>query len=196
MPLYHSEHGYKLERKHTTDAGYDMCNSGETVVVMRNYPQVISTGIRVFLSPGTYGQVRARSGLAFNFDMDILAGVIDCGYSGEILVKVINHGRKPLTIEKGMRFCQLIILKLELEEIKQVDRELYEKAVENVIRGENGFGSTGLNPSKEPLSNSDMLSDSDEETSPINDVLSDDEENFAYRSVSSENLAELTNGGC
>ncbi len=40
---------------------------------------------------GTYGRIAPRSGLAYKYKLDIMAGVIDEGYRGEICVIVFNH---------------------------------------------------------------------------------------------------------
>jgi dUTP pyrophosphatase len=51
---------------------------------------------------------------------------------------MINHGKSPFTVEKGMRIAQLVIspvIKVEIEEVKKLSR---------TKRGTKGFGSTGL----------------------------------------------------
>jgi dUTP pyrophosphatase len=47
---------------------------------------------------GFYGRVAPRSGLAVKHGIDVLAGVIDSDYRGEILVALINLGDKPVQL--------------------------------------------------------------------------------------------------
>ena len=64
-------------------------------------------------------------------------GTIDSDYRGEVQVPLINLGREPFTIERGMRIAQMLILPVPKSEIVEVE-ELDETA-----RGEGGFGHTG-----------------------------------------------------
>ncbi|MBD3158534.1 MAG: dUTP diphosphatase [Candidatus Lokiarchaeota archaeon] len=102
--------------------------------------QAIPTGLVMEIPRGYEGQVRPRSGLALRNGLSVVnsPGTIDSGYRGEVKVIVINHGKEPFTITKGMRICQLAI--------RSVPRVRFEAAEELSIsdRGEDGFGSTGL----------------------------------------------------
>jgi len=73
--------------------------------------QCIPTGIAIELEPGYEGQVRPRSGLALKHGIGIVnaPGTIDCDYRGEVGVIMINHGRKPFVVERGMRIAQLVV---------------------------------------------------------------------------------------
>ncbi|UJX43544.1 dUTP diphosphatase [Xanthobacter sp. YC-JY1] len=100
----------------------------------------IPTGFAIALPDGYEAQVRPRSGLAKNHGVTVLnaPGTVDCDYRGEIAVLLVNHGREPLEISRGMRIAQLVVapvVQIMLEEIG----ELSETA-----RGSGGFGSTGL----------------------------------------------------
>jgi dUTP pyrophosphatase len=56
------------------------------------------------------GIIKPRSGLAFNYGIDVLAGVIDADYKDEIKVILINHGDDPYHIKAGDRIAQLVVL--------------------------------------------------------------------------------------
>jgi dUTP pyrophosphatase len=64
-------------------------------------------------------------------------GTIDADYRGELQVILGNCGRQPYTIERGMRFAQLVINKIEQVEIVEVER------LSETNRGGGGFGHTG-----------------------------------------------------
>lgn len=79
----------------------------------------------------------AKSGL--NVKNSILTtGLIDEGYTGEILVNVYNHGDHSFMIKAGDKITQLVILPCYYEQI-----EIVNSLDENTDRGNNGFGSTG-----------------------------------------------------
>lgn len=117
-------------------AGYDLY-SAEGGSIDVGSRRAISTKLSVAVPPGYYGRVAPRSGLAYKNGIDVLAGVIDCDFSGEIKVILINHGRESFKFEKGDRIAQLVIEKIITPEVVEVDE------LPSTDRGEGGFGSTG-----------------------------------------------------
>ncbi|HEY6803894.1 MAG TPA: dUTP diphosphatase [Pyrinomonadaceae bacterium] len=95
------------------------------------------TGIAVAVPVGFYGRVAPRSGLAVKNGLDVLAGVIDADYRGEICCALLNTGDEAIHLPAGSRLCQLIIEQIITPE-PQWTEELDETA-----RGAGGFGSTG-----------------------------------------------------
>lgn len=99
----------------------------------------IRTGIAVKLPENTAGLVYARSGLAVKNGIALSngVGVIDCDYTGEIKVGLVNLSDRPYTLHPGDRIAQLIVTPylrctvLPCEEL------------EETARGAGGFGSTG-----------------------------------------------------
>jgi dUTP pyrophosphatase len=129
-------------RAHPTDAGADLhvLDDPEAFVPRPLLPgerRLIRTGIAVAIPAGWYGRVAPRSGLAVKQGLDVLAGVIDCGYLGEIQVALINLGQDPVWLEPGMRIAQLIIERCEAAEFSEVED------LEQSARGAGGFGSSG-----------------------------------------------------
>lgn len=85
-----------------------------------------------------YLRIAPRSGLALKNGIDVLAGVIDYDYRGEIKIILINTSDKEFIVNKGDRVAQAILTKIiRFEEILNVD------SLDESVRGENGFGSTG-----------------------------------------------------
>jgi dUTP pyrophosphatase len=97
----------------------------------------VRTGLAVAIPEGFYGRVAPRSGLAVNYGLDVLAGVIDSDYRGEIVCAIVNHGREAFAIEAGARVAQLIV-----EAISTPDA-VWADALDETARGAGGFGSTG-----------------------------------------------------
>jgi dUTP pyrophosphatase len=120
--------------------GLDL-HSIDSYVIMPGQRTIVSTGLRVFLPDGVYGRIAPRSGLAVKHGLDVLAGVIDPDYQGEIKVVLVNHDlMTPFIIKPGYRIAQLIMEMYAApysEEVFEVP-ECY-----STTRGQNGFGSTG-----------------------------------------------------
>ena len=100
---------------------------------------LVPTGLSVAFPKEYEIQIRPRSGLAAKSNISVLntPGTIDSDYRGEIKVILYNHGNKSFKINKNDRIAQLI-----LEQIKTPPVELVEE-LDDTVRGEGGFGSTG-----------------------------------------------------
>ena len=99
--------------------------------------KLFKTGVTVEFNPGTYGDVRGRSGLAYKNGIAVLGGIIDSDYRGDIGVILLNTSDEPLTIKHGDRIAQMIITPY-VRGVFTVAESLDE-----TNRGEGGFGSTG-----------------------------------------------------
>ena len=122
---------------HTFDAGWDLC-ADEYVAIMPGTRQLIKTGIALDIPQGHAGLIWPRSGLASRYGIDVLGGVVDCGYHGEVKVVLVNHGEYTYTCKPGTRIAQIVfqpILMGGLFETERFDND--------TTRGDGGFGSTG-----------------------------------------------------
>jgi dUTP pyrophosphatase len=97
---------------------------------------LVRTGLSVAIPRGFYGRIAPRSGLAVRHGLDVLAGVIDSDYRGEIMCALVNHGRETLTLESGARVVQLIV------EAIITPAAAWAEALDETARGAGGFGST------------------------------------------------------
>jgi dUTP pyrophosphatase len=95
------------------------------------------TGLAVAIPPGFYGRVAPRSGLAAKSGLDVLAGVIDSDYRGEIVCVLYNTGDETIHLPAGSKICQLIIEQIITPEATWVTD------LDETARGAGGFGSTG-----------------------------------------------------
>jgi dUTP pyrophosphatase len=124
-------------RSNPTDAGADLFST-EAVMIHPGERKTLCTGIAIEIPEGFYGRVAPRSGLAAKQGVDVLAGVVDSSYRGEIKVVLLNTDKSnTFHVEKGDRIAQLIIEShfnlpfLECESLGSSDRD------------QGGFGSTG-----------------------------------------------------
>ena len=123
---------------HPGDAGLDLYARVETVLEPGAWAMV-PTGIAVAIPDGYAGLVAPRSGLAARQAISVVngPGVIDAGYRGEVNAILINHGRAPVTLARGDRVAQLLVVP-----IAQIDLVAVEELPDSP-RGSGGFGSTG-----------------------------------------------------
>lgn len=120
-------------RKHSTDAGIDIY-SNEDIVLEPFSATKIHTGITFEISP--YFMLLAKPKSGSNFILG--AGVIDPGYQGEILIKVINYTQHPIQVNKGDALAQLVqvaIYTYELNElsIDEIHKEKSERGTDGGI---------------------------------------------------------------
>jgi len=101
---------------------------------------IIPTGIYVKLPRGYEFQIRPRSGLAAKFGITVLnsPGTIDSEYTGEIKILLHNTSEDIFWVEDGERICQIVLSKVEQCQWEPV------KTLASTLRGENGFGHTGI----------------------------------------------------
>ena len=96
----------------------------------------VRTGLAVAIPPGFYGRVAPRSGLASKNGLDVLAGVIDSDYRGEIGCLLYNTGDGVISLPAGSKICQLVVEKIITPEATWV------ADLDETARGAGGFGST------------------------------------------------------
>ena len=125
--------------EHDNDSGLDLFSTEEKEIPSGE-ATLIGTGLSIELPQGTEAQIRPRSGLALKHSITVLntPGTIDTGYRGEIGVILINHGKHPFKVLKGMKIAQMVIAPIIRAEIEEVDN------LSETPRGESGFGSTGV----------------------------------------------------
>lgn len=116
-------------------AGYDL-SSVVDIAVPALGRVAVSTGLAMRVPSGTYGRIAPRSGLAYKYGIDVLAGVIDEDYRNEVLVILYNTSERDYIIKKGDRIAQLVLEKISTPEVEIVDD------LDKTSRT-GGFGSTG-----------------------------------------------------
>jgi dUTP pyrophosphatase len=98
---------------------------------------IFSTGIRMAIPDGYMGHIVPRSGLARYNGIQVMGGIIDSDYRGEIkvmLTSVINNDTHH--VKKGDRIAQLLIIQNPLLMVREG------KVNNDTERGTGGFGST------------------------------------------------------
>ena len=99
---------------------------------------VMGTGVKCEIPRGWCMLVFARSSLGLKkLIIPNSVGVIDSDYRGEIKVPLIYFGDEEITIEKGQRIAQGMLVKVTKAHFIKRD------SLSDTMRGVGGFGSTG-----------------------------------------------------
>jgi dUTP pyrophosphatase len=121
--------------QHPGDAGLDLFSAVDEVLGPGEL-KAVPTGIQLAIPEGHVGLIWDKSGISLH-SVHRLAGVVDAGYRGEVKVVMINLGREPFPISRGMKIAQLLIQPVASVEVSE------EADLGDTSRGEGGFGSTG-----------------------------------------------------
>jgi len=124
-------------KAHTFDAGWDLY-ADEHVAIMPGTTQVVKTGIAFDIPQGFAGLIWPRSGLSARYGIDVLGGVVDSGYQGEVKVVLCNTGNGTWTSAPSTRIAQIVFQPILMGGLFEV-----EDFQDQTTRGEDGFGSTG-----------------------------------------------------
>lgn len=135
MKVVLDDGAYLPTRAHEADAGYDLY-AMEAWTIFPGKSHVFDTGVHAQIPNGCCGLIVSKSGLNVNHGI-ISDGLIDCGYTGSIRVKLYNHGCNPVSIEVGQKISQLVILPIITPDVELVTE------LEPTERGAGGFGSSG-----------------------------------------------------
>lgn len=129
--------------KTALSAGADL-QANQSGTIYAGQRMTIPTGIRLEIkqqgligSDQYYAQIAPRSGLAKDFGIQVMAGIIDADYRGEIKVILFNSGSEPFHFEVGDRIAQLLIKPVVQGNFVEAE------SLSETKRGEGGFGHTG-----------------------------------------------------
>jgi len=119
------------------DAGFDL-SAAEDIIIMPGETVTIATGLAFGISANNEVQIRPRSGLSLKSKLRVILGTIDSNYTGEIKVIAENVGHSPIYVYMGDRIAQAVLCPVAKAEFEIVDE------LEDTIRGNKGFGSSGV----------------------------------------------------
>lgn len=120
-------------RKHEGDAGLDFYALRGAIIPAGDV-RVVETGITIELPPHYFGLLKPKGGSNF----DVLAGVVDANYQGEILFKIHNPTRRgdDLVIRAGDAIGQMVLIPIIRPLIVEISPE--EIHVEKSDRADTG----------------------------------------------------------
>ena len=124
-------------RSRASDAGYDI-HSLDDVTINPGDIVNIDPGLAVVAPCGYYITIEGRSSL-YKVGVVPFRGIIDGGYTGTMMVTLMNVSTKPYSIAKNDRIAQMVLHRL----ISADFIEVAEVSPEYNIRAGLGFGSSG-----------------------------------------------------
>jgi dUTP pyrophosphatase len=117
-------------------ACFDVC-AAESIELSRHTVTLVRTGFRMRAPPGTFLEMRPRSGLSTKGVLVVNApGTIDRDYSGEVLVPMTYLFEGTYRIQAGDRIGQLRV-------VEDVPTSIRLGKVRVARSRDGGFGSTG-----------------------------------------------------
>lgn len=123
---------------HEGDAGMDF-RITEAVELAAGETRIVPTGVRMAIPEGHVGLCFPRSGLSSKTGVTLAnaVGVIDSTYRGEICAPLHNMTDHAVSLERGERVFQMIVMPYPHVTIDVVG------SLDDTDRGEGGFGSSG-----------------------------------------------------
>ncbi len=113
----------------------------QDIILMPGERRLIPTGLAIEIDNYECGAfIFPRSSVAYKSGVSLAncVGVIDSDYRGEIKVPLINHSSEEFIIHNGDRIAQLVVLPVIVPSFTESD------TLNDTVRGEGGFGSTGV----------------------------------------------------
>jgi len=146
------------KRATSRSAGLDLYST-RNVTIPSKKNGVVPTGLKITMPEGAYGRIAPRSGLALHYMLDVMGGVVDPDYEGEVKIILMNHSDSDFNVCTGDRVAQLILEKYQritiitekfvVDSSSDEDDQVVKRRSagfeddQAVKRGSAGFGSTG-----------------------------------------------------
>lgn len=127
------------ERGSKGAAGFDLYADDAHAGIVKIPPfsrVVFDTGVRLAIPAGYAGFIWPRSGLAVKQGLQVLGGLIDSDYRGEIKVCLYNGSTRRALIDTSKAIAQIVFQRHETPVFRSVSE------LPSSDRGEGGFGST------------------------------------------------------
>ena len=135
-----NEFGKIPEKSHPDDIGYDLYSDNEYLIEPGKVV-LVNLGVSIQLPKNVGGFVLPRSGLASKHLISPIntPGLIDPGYTGELMVPLMNYSDVQYKVNKHERIAQLVTIATGEIKFEIVDN------LDVSERSDRGFGSTGKN---------------------------------------------------
>ncbi|MGD6773362.1 dUTP diphosphatase [Staphylococcus simulans] len=131
-----SENATMPKRANETDSGLDLYVS-ETTVIEPHTTAAVKTDVAINLPYGYEGQVRPRSGKSLKTKLRVALGTIDNTYHKEIGIITDNIGDEPITVKKGERLAQLVIIPVSY--VQPIEVQQFENESNRGAYGSTGY---------------------------------------------------------
>lgn len=128
---------FPIKQKNVDDLGWDIPLNNPEVLIHPHKMTKVHTGLAIKTPDGFGCFIKDRSSWASN-GIVTFGGVIDEGYTGEIIVIMYNFGDTTYRLQPGEKMAQCVLIPTSSNIRCQESKSLVK-----TNRGSNGFGSTG-----------------------------------------------------
>ena len=118
-------------------AGYDVFAYNDKLIP-KHSAKKICVGTKLEIPSGIYAEFKTRSSYALK-NLNVVGGVIDSDYRGLLYVCLRNDNDLDYLVKQNDKIAQLIFYKCIYPEFNVVKEE----ELNETVRGEDSFGSTG-----------------------------------------------------
>ena len=122
---------------HADDAGMDI-RTLDRVEIPAGERVSVPTGLAFAIPEGHVGLIWDKSGVSAKKGITMLAGVLDAGYRGEVVLIALNTSQELQVFEAGEKITQILVQPIVQPTIVEVE------TLDDTARGEGAFGSTGV----------------------------------------------------
>lgn len=140
------ENAFHPVRANPSDVGLDLFYSPELeneVVITPSHSAKLRTGLKFAVPHGYCLEIKNRSSVSSKKELLVGGGVIDPGYTGEVVIIMHNVGKNIQTIKPGDKIAQAVLYPVVHVRPICVDQtQLYSDNIAISNRGSAGFGST------------------------------------------------------
>lgn len=127
-----------------TSAAFDITCT-KTTIIPAGGSAIIPNGLNITIEQSQmfWMQIQLRSSKGFKYELIPHYGTVDAGYTGDFGIKVYNVGKVDVTIEKGERYAQVVVIPKPKYELVELNDEQFELLKQSQQRGDGGLGSSG-----------------------------------------------------
>ena len=112
-------------------AGLDLYTV-DSVTIPAGHRALLKTGLSMSMPKNYVGLIWPRSKLAAKMGIDVLAGVVDSDYRGEVMISLLNTGLDTVEIRTGDKVAQMIIQRhysdMKINVVDELDKTMRGKA--------------------------------------------------------------------
>tara|TARA_X000001388_G_C2230181_1_gene122833 strand:- start:1114 stop:1557 length:444 start_codon:yes stop_codon:yes gene_type:complete len=146
MILFHKLREVKSPERSGKNAGIDFYipeDFTDAYTLNPNKSVLIPSGIKVLLPKDHCLIAFNKSGIATKYNLQVGACVVDENYKGEIHLHLTNIGSDPVTLTKGQKVLQFVLIEQNYCKLQEAKSHAPWDTEEDDERGDRGFGSTG-----------------------------------------------------
>lgn len=138
LPVKYQLGASPLTKAHPHDAGFDLATIDKPCFLHSGERTLLKTGVHISVPDGWYARITGRSSALARHNIQVHEGIIDAGYTGELMIGATYQGLGHKEIAGGSRLAQVILAPTYGGELLVLDE------LPATLRGDKGWGSSGV----------------------------------------------------